>query len=122
IREPENHHGQMKDVSVAGLCCHVEEPIRRGSQVEFSVPAVDRDYCGRGTVVWCHPVKDNYQLGIQFNCPRDAFRARMVEQLSLIEHYRREVEMLEGRCLDGEQAAAEWISRYAEDFARRFPD
>jgi hypothetical protein len=42
----------------------------------------------------------------------------MVEQLCHIEHYRKEVRDTEGRILDGEAAAREWISK----FAAKFPD
>jgi hypothetical protein len=41
----------------------------------------------------------------------------MVEQLCQIEDYKAKVLAGEGRLLDGEQAAREWIRK----FARRFP-
>ncbi len=41
---------------------------------------------------------------------------RMVEQVCHIERYRADVLEREGRALTGEQAAEEWIKRYAEDF------
>ena len=41
----------------------------------------------------------------------------MVEQVCQIEHYRQAVLRQEGRALDGEAAAPEWIARYAADFA-----
>lgn len=44
------------------------------------------------------------------------FAARMVEQIQLIEHYRQEVLRAEGRELDGDSAALEWIARYAAQF------
>ncbi|WP_300318347.1 hypothetical protein [Accumulibacter sp.] len=40
----------------------------------------------------------------------------MVEQIQHIEHYRQEVLLVEGRTLDGDSAALEWISRYAALF------
>jgi ABC-type Fe3+-hydroxamate transport system substrate-binding protein len=44
----------------------------------------------------------------------------MVGQVYQIEHYRQEVEQLEGRILGSEEAAEEWIQRYAADFNRIF--
>ena len=41
----------------------------------------------------------------------------MVEQICHVEHYRRQVRQIEGRQLDGEEAAQEWVSKYAADFA-----
>jgi hypothetical protein len=40
----------------------------------------------------------------------------MVEQLLHIESYRREIEQQEGRPLTTEEAAREWIGRYASSF------
>jgi hypothetical protein len=57
---------------------------------------------------------------ISFNTEQNSFTARMVEQICQIEHYRQEVEQLEGRILDSEEAAEEWLQRYAEDFNRIF--
>ena len=51
---------------------------------------------------------------------QDLFKAKMVEQLSQIEHYRNRLWVEEGRIIDGEQAAQEWIARYAKEFAEAF--
>lgn len=40
----------------------------------------------------------------------------MVEQVCYIENYRQEVLRKEGRQLDGEAAAREWIDRFAASF------
>lgn len=40
----------------------------------------------------------------------------MVEQLCHIEHYRRTVRESQGRALGSQEAAIEWIERYAEAF------
>ncbi|WP_366522124.1 hypothetical protein [Candidatus Accumulibacter sp. ACC003] len=45
-----------------------------------------------------------------------AFATRMVEQVQHIEHYRQEVLRVEGRELDGDSAALEWITRFAAHF------
>ncbi len=109
-------NAQALDVSIAGLCCEVDAPVEPGCMVNFSVPSLSFDYTGEGRVVWCRPKKGRYQLGIEFCSGRDAYRARMVEQVCQIEAYRRRVEECEGRRLDGEEAAAEWISRFAAKF------
>ena len=121
LSEPGSRHAYMHDVSQAGLSCLVLRQIEVGSRVEFYVPSLSDESSGRGMVVWCRPTREKYQLGIQFNAGKDAFRAKMVEQVCQIEHYRREVEALEGRVIDSEEAALEWIPRYAADFDRLFP-
>ncbi len=44
------------------------------------------------------------------------FATRMVAQVQHIKHYRQEVLRLEGRVLDDDSAALEWIERYAATF------
>ena len=51
----------------------------------------------------------------------DTFLGRMEAQCSHIRRYRREVMRREGRRLRYDEAALEWIERYAEDFARDQP-
>ena len=46
----------------------------------------------------------------------DAFRARMVEQLCHIEDYRRSVHRTEGRDIGIDEAAVEWIDKFAAEF------
>lgn len=70
----------------------------------------------RGEVVWCRRVDACYELGIQFSSEADAFAARMVEQLCYIERYRNEVLAREGRVIDSQTAASEWISKFAASF------
>jgi hypothetical protein len=41
---------------------------------------------------------------------------RLIEQICYIEHYRQEVLISEGRKLTSEQAALEWIEKFAQDF------
>ena len=47
----------------------------------------------------------------------DEFSVRMVEQICRIEHYRAD-QRAHGRILTSQQAAMEWIERYAEKFWR----
>lgn len=70
----------------------------------------------RGRVKWCRPHRGHYEIGIEFLNVNDVFRVRMIEQICHIEHYKNEVRTREGRVLNGEQAAMEWIARYAAEF------
>ena len=67
-------------------------------------------------VAWCRLRDGEYELGLSFIDPDDAFRARMVEQICHMEHYRRQVHETEGRSLTTEEAAREWIERNAARF------
>ena len=67
-------------------------------------------------VAWCRETEHGYELGVEFLDQDDAFRARMVEQICHIETYREQVQQTEHRDLSPEQAAHEWISKFAEEF------
>ncbi|MEW8063132.1 MAG: PilZ domain-containing protein, partial [Candidatus Thiodiazotropha endolucinida] len=69
-----------------------------------------------GIVVWCHKERDNYLVGIKFSEEETAYAVRMVEQLCYIEHYKQSIKQSQGRDLTGEEAALEWIDKYAGDF------
>lgn len=107
---------RMKDVSLGGLACRSERALEIGAAVTVVIEVVRPPFSAQGSVVWCRRQGLHYEVGIQFMRADDAFAARMVEQVCHIEHYRNEVLRVEGRVLDGEAAALEWITRYAEQF------
>ncbi|CAK0779929.1 PilZ domain-containing protein [Gammaproteobacteria bacterium] len=107
---------RLQNVSVGGLCCRSGEHLSPGARVRVRVPCVDPPFETEGSVVWCRHRNHDYDVGIRFSIPEDAFRARMVEQVCHIEQYRQKVLRTEGRCLNGDEAAQEWISRYAAQF------
>ena len=67
-------------------------------------------------MVWCREACPGYEAGLEFS-ETNEFKARMVAQFCQIEDYRRDVLEKEGRELSSEDAAREWIMRYAADFA-----
>jgi hypothetical protein len=120
IGESASRRGLLRDVSVAGLSFDVASEITVGSKINYYVPSLSDEPAGRGQVVWCRSMGAGYRLGVEFESEQDAYRMRMVEQVCQIENYRREVKKFEGRELDSEEAAVEWIGAYAADFNRRF--
>ena len=55
-------------------------------------------------------------MGVQFTDSTTQFSVRMVEQICHIEHYRAEVLRVENRDLTSEEAAKEWVEKFAADF------
>ncbi len=106
----------LQNVSAGGLCCRSEEHLPPGSHVRVRVPCVNPPFETDGAVVWCRHRDHDYDVGIRFSVPEDAFRARMVEQVCYIEQYRQKVLRTEGRHLNGDEAAVEWIARYGATF------
>lgn len=104
---------QLYDVSYGGLSCHSETKFDPGNLISVRIPNVDPPFEGTGTVIWCDPKENGYELGVQFNEGREAFVARMVQQVCQIEQYKSRVRETEGRELTGDEAAAEWIEKNA---------
>lgn len=113
--EASSFHTQ--DVSLGGLALRCSVPVRPGHIVEIAIGFVQPPFHAQARVAWCRPHQlSGYELGVTFLDAEDAFRARMVEQLCHIEDYRRSVMRTEGRELDVEEAAVEWIEKYAAGF------
>lgn len=106
------------DLSVGGLSFESDHcpPIDR--VIRLRIPTVEPPFVGEGRVVWCQRERTGrFVVGVQFLDAETAFRSRMVEQVCSIEKYRRDVEQQEGRILSSQEAAAEWVGK----FAGRFP-
>ncbi|ACR13874.1 PilZ domain-containing protein [Teredinibacter turnerae] len=107
---------RLKDVSRGGLCFAAERPVRRGTPIHIEIPIQSPPYRAEGLVAWCRPEGDHFAVGVQFNEPSTRFSVRMVEQVCHIEHYRTKVMHEEGRELSSQDAAREWVEKYAAEF------
>lgn len=106
----------LNNISQGGLCFRSTAAIKNNTPVMISIPIINPGIQMSGIVVWCQPSEDAFEIGIKFLDEESAFRIRLIEQICYIEHYRREVLLSEGRHLDSEQAAVEWIEKFASDF------
>ncbi|MGH7447358.1 MAG: PilZ domain-containing protein [Longimicrobiales bacterium] len=104
------------DISEGGLSFVSDDEIQIGSTIEIRIAQVDPPFEARARVVWTRREEKGYCIGVQFLDADAAFRARMVEQVCSIESYRRRVEAEEGRILSRDEAAQEWIEKYAGRF------
>ncbi len=105
-----------KDISVGGLSFASRRAYETGVKVTVKIPVTTPAFEAKGNVIWCLASSDGYEVGLEFNEVEDAYRARMVEQICHIEHYRLWVKEVEGREIDSEHAAKEWIGKFAEEF------
>ncbi|MCU7813066.1 MAG: PilZ domain-containing protein, partial [Candidatus Thiodiazotropha sp. (ex Notomyrtea botanica)] len=90
--------------------------VEPGLEIHFAIPITPPQFHATGVVVWCRREGEEYQVGVKFTEEETAYAVRMVEQLCYIEHYRQSVRETEGRLLSGEEAALEWIDKYADHF------
>jgi hypothetical protein len=112
---------QLRNVGAGGLCFHAREPFEPATRLRIRIPVVDPSFEVEGWVIWCRRAEPGFEVGVEIPAEADDYRLRMVEQLSHIEDYRRSVAEKDGRKISAEQAAREWISRYAGDFPQARP-
>jgi len=108
----------LNDVSQGGLSFRSSRYIEAGSIIKIQIPIREPMFQADGVVVWCREKNGSYDVGVIFKEFKSEYGLRMVEQVCHIEHYKKEVLEKEGRKLTGEQAAIEWISKYAKDFPK----
>jgi len=109
-------HEYLNDIGHGGLSFSSHRALPVGTTIIIRISHLKPAFEVEGRVAWCRPEGDGFAIGVSFLAPDDRFRVRMVEQVCHIEHYKAEVLANEGRTLSGEQAAREWISRYAGSF------
>ena len=107
---------RLNDISLGGFSFHSPERLAPGAEVLVRIPFVQPAFEARCHVVWCRPNGRGFEVGVEFEERDDAYRGRMVEQLCHIEHYKRQVQRHEGRTLSGQEAALEWIRKFAGEF------
>lgn len=108
----------LVNVSLGGLSFQSQEKQELGKLIRIKISLVDPPFETTGKVVWCRPNDGDYEIGVKLLDINDAYRARMVEQVCHIEHYKRQVLEKEGRALTGQEAAMEWIRKYANSFPK----
>ena len=107
---------RLNNVSLGGLSFQAKSSLLLGTSVTIRVPFVNPGFEARGQVIWCKRSGMGYDIGVEMVDHEEFFRTRMVEQVCHIEHYKREIFKTEGRRLTGEEAALEWITKYAHLF------
>jgi PilZ domain len=108
---------RTRNVSFGGLAFSSDRAIEPESIIALRIPCLRPAFeVSTARVAWCQGEGGKYAVGVQFVDSEEAFRVRMVEQICHIESYRREIAERDGRHLTSEEAAKEWISRYASSF------
>ncbi len=98
------------------LMCSSNTPYHFGDKVRIKIPDIAEHLEVYGVVNSCISAAQGYDISISF-CDDDArMRIRMLEQLCYIQRYRRHILQSEGRSLNDQDAALEWIGRYADLF------
>ena len=116
----DDYHGEddtITNVSLGGLCFVASDRLDVDESVQVRFPVLNQEQRLNGKVVWCNKTARGYEVGLEFDDPEEVGRLRMIDQICQIESFRQQVEKTDGRKLSSEQAAREWVSRYAGDFS-----
>lgn len=108
---------RLNNISLGGVACNSPRGFRRGTAVELRIPLLGDQARYPGIVAWCRKQSLDYLVGIAFIDEDTLFRARMVEQVCQIEHYRHQRELELGEQLPIEAIAQEWITQHAVEFS-----
>lgn len=116
-------HGQMAhgihntvNLSIGGLAFRCNRNFEKGDVVDIRIPYMQPSFNVEARVAWCKSRDGCFELGVEFLKQDDAYMTRMVEQVCHIENYQKAVCRTEGRQLSPEEAAREWISKFAAKF------
>lgn len=109
---------QLKNISHGGLAFNSAVALKVGDIVRVRINLVNPDVKITGKVKWCKKKSSQFEVGLEFLDKGDEFKMRMIEQVCHIEHYKREVFAKEGRDISSQEAALEWIEKYAETFPK----
>jgi hypothetical protein len=117
------------NISIGGLSFVANEDIKVNSWLAITIPIYQDKFEAIGQVRWCRANKDLsadssansfFDVGVQFSDSLDAFSIRMIEQICHIEQYKKEVLKKEKRKLSNDEAASEWIEKFATKFPQHF--
>jgi hypothetical protein len=111
----------LNEISFGGLSFRSAIQVPLDTIIDIRIPLVRPVFSAQGKVVWCRPDgkdKTIFDIGVEFLGPKDSFKIRMLEQICHIENYKQELAEKTGRPVTGEQAAIEWIRKYADKFPR----
>lgn len=98
------------------LICHYNSPFPTGSMINIRIPSIQPTLSVTGKVFRCIDKHEGYELGITFTTADELMRIRMLEQVCYIRRYRQHILHTEGRTLSEQDAALEWINKYAALF------
>jgi hypothetical protein len=106
------------NISFGGISFKSSVPVQKDTVIRIKIPLARPVFETSGKTVWCKRNGDYFDVGVEFTGVKDPFKIRMVQQICHIENYKKKVFEEEGRVLTGEQAALEWIRKFAHCFPK----
>ena len=111
----------LNNISEGGMSFNSMRALEPGSLVNVRIPLNKPVFDFACRVVWCTKKGVEYTIGVEFIGSDTTFRQRLVAMVQDIDNYRLQVQEQQGRHLTGQQAALEWISRFADQHGGEAP-
>jgi len=110
------------NLSMGGLLFPAKHPVKPDSMIEIEMPLEDKIFSLKAKVVRCVSNSETklYDIAASFFRLREAFKAKMIEQIYLISEYRDLLSLQLGKEISLEEASRRWIKRYSERFERLY--
>jgi hypothetical protein len=105
----------MSDIGEGGIAFQTNVFFEDGTRLKVRIPHVHPPFEAIGVVCWHRRLDDQLEVGLMFLDEETAFRVRMVEQVCQIEKYRKQL-LAGGISASFQDAASEWIEKYAAGF------
>lgn len=109
---------QIKDVGAGGLCFLSQHPIAENTPIQITIPIFEPKFDINGIVRWCNQEGSSFLIGVAFQQESAIFDIPLIEQICHIENYREQCNAEKGMELSSEEAAREWIEKYAATFPK----
>lgn len=106
----------LNNISTGGLSFRSKKHIGSNTEITIQIPCIKPVLKAKGIVIRCHKRNNFYDVAIKFLDKDSESIIRNIEQICYIEKYKKDTLKTEGRELSGEEAASEWIAKYAKDF------
>jgi len=116
---PVDFKSRTGDLSEGGLSFLLQEEVPEGTELDLTIPLEGHRFRMVGNVAYCRreASEDFFRIGIAFQNPDMAFRAKLAEEILRIEEFRKDLSKRLGKELTQEEAARRWIQKYAERFS-----
>ena len=102
----------ITSLSQGGLCFVSTLDLVQGDRLEIDLPPDRPLLTLKARVTWCRPQRDKFSAGVEFVEMSDTRRARIFEMHKAIVAY----QQMNNPSGDAQQAAVEWLQRYADKF------
>ena len=109
------------NVSPGGLSFMTPQKLVRGDKLTITIPVKDKRFRIKGRVVYSvrEEKRRLYKTGVFFSDHTSAFEAKLAEETLEVINYQKKISKTLGYAVSEEDAAREWIKKYARFFPKR---